>query len=80
MKKKILLGIAFTLYILFFWVGDSEPELKAGGTLLIIQILWIGRVFPLAYSSVLLVLILSFHLSSYEEVLSYLGALDRSMP
>ncbi|ALX48824.1 SLC13 family permease [Lentibacillus amyloliquefaciens] len=74
MKNKILLGVSASLYILFFWIGDWAPEVKAGGTLLIIQVLWIGRVFPLAYSSVVLILILSFHITSYDEVLSYLGS------
>ncbi|WP_010529791.1 SLC13 family permease [Lentibacillus jeotgali] len=74
MKNKILLGVSASLYILFFWIGSWAPELKAGGALLLIQVLWIGRVFPLAYSSVLLILILSFHLTSYENVLSYLGS------
>ncbi|MFC3040756.1 SLC13 family permease [Virgibacillus xinjiangensis] len=75
MKKQILLGLSAALYLLFFWVGaDWSPEVKAGGTLLIIQILWIGRVFPLAFSSLILIVILSFHLTSYEDALSYLGS------
>jgi len=73
-QNKLLLGVSASLYILFFWIGDWAPEIKAGGALLLIQVLWIGRVFPLAYSSVILILILSFHLTSYEDVLSYLGS------
>ncbi|WP_040982502.1 SLC13 family permease [Oceanobacillus jeddahense] len=75
MKKNILLAVSVLLYIIFFIFGaDWGLEIKAVGTLLIIQILWIGRVFPLAFSSILLILLLSFHFTSYDEVLSYLGS------
>ncbi|UJL47666.1 anion permease [Virgibacillus sp. NKC19-16] len=75
MKKNILLSISALLYVLFFFFGaDWSLQIKAVGALLIIQILWIGRVFPLAFSSVILILLLSFHFTSYEEVLSYLGS------
>lgn len=75
MKKKVLIMIAIVLYLLF--IPDYfhfDIKVKALVTLLIIQILWIGRVFPLAQSSILLILILSFHFFSYTETLSYFGS------
>lgn len=75
MKNKILLFFAAAIYIfLFFPWMDWSIQVKAVGTLVIIQLLWVGRVFPLAYSSLLLIAILSFHFFSYEEVLGYLGS------
>ncbi|GGB48676.1 citrate:succinate antiporter [Virgibacillus dakarensis] len=75
MKKKLLLILIVILYILFFSpLIEWSLETKALGALIIIQILWIGRVFPLAFSSVLLILLLSFHFFSYDETLSYFGS------
>ncbi len=48
-------------------------EIRALALLVIMQVLWIGRVFPLAYSSILLMLILSFHFMSYGKVLGFVG-------
>ncbi|WP_088006880.1 SLC13 family permease [Indiicoccus explosivorum] len=74
MKNTILITVASILYLLVLpdYTGASI-EMKAFATLIIIQILWIGRVFPLAQSSIILILILSFHFFSYEETLSYIG-------
>ncbi|XBC99317.1 SLC13 family permease [Pseudalkalibacillus hwajinpoensis] len=36
--------------------------------------LWIGRVFSLAFSSLLFILLLSFHFFSYEETLAYISS------
>ncbi|WP_099159605.1 SLC13 family permease [Virgibacillus ndiopensis] len=75
MKKNILLIIVLTLYVLFFSpVIEWSIQMKALGTLVIIQTLWIGRVFPLSFSSILLILLLSFHFFSYDETLSYFGS------
>ncbi len=49
-------------------------KVEAFVALVIIQILWIGRVFPLAFSSVLLILILSFNFFTFEETMSYFGS------
>lgn len=49
-------------------------QIKAVGVLIIIQTLWISRVFPLAFSSLLLILILSIHFFNYEETLKYFGS------
>lgn len=67
--------VAISLYLLFLPdYFHFDIKVKALVTLLIIQILWIGRVFPLAHSSILLILILSFHFFSYQETLAYFGS------
>ncbi len=73
MDKKVLVGsLALILYLVFFLpFFHWDIKVQAAITLVIIQILWIGRVFPLAFSSILLILILSFHFFSYEETLAY---------
>ncbi|WP_255437440.1 SLC13 family permease [Thalassobacillus sp. CUG 92003] len=74
-KQTWLLSMVGVLYIAaFFPAFDWSLQIKAAAVLVIIQILWIGRVFPLAYSSVLLILLLSFHFFSYDETLSYFGS------
>lgn len=76
MKNKILITISFILYILFLpdFLFHVDIKMKALVTLVIIQILWIGRIFPLAHSSIILMLILSFHFFSYEETLLYVAS------
>lgn len=75
MKKIVLLTIAFVLYLFFLPdYFDFDIKVKALATLVIIQILWIGRVFPLAHSSIILILILSFHFFSYGETLAYISS------
>ncbi|AQQ52215.1 SLC13 family permease [Planococcus lenghuensis] len=75
MKKHILFAIAAVIYLLIIpGYADTPLELKAFATLVVIQILWIGRVFPLAQSSIILILILSFHFFTYEETLSYIAS------
>ncbi|WP_281863540.1 SLC13 family permease [Planomicrobium okeanokoites] len=75
MKKTILMILALGIYLIFIPdYSNFALELKAFAALAIIQILWIGRVFPLAHSSIILMLILSFHFFSYEETLSYIGS------
>lgn len=74
-KKILLFSISLLLYLLFLpGFFDWDIKVKAMITLIIIQILWIGRVFPLAYSSIILILLLSFHFFSYEETLAYFGS------
>ncbi|MFP3359613.1 anion permease, partial [Planococcus sp. SIMBA_143] len=75
MKKQLLLVITFLLYALFFLPFFKWDETwKAIAALSIIQILWIGKVFPLAFSSLLLILLISFHFFSYEQTLSYFSS------
>lgn len=75
MKKIVLFTIAIVLYLLFIPdYFEFDIKVKALVTLVIIQILWIGRVFPLAHSSILLILILSFHFFSYQETLAYFSS------
>ncbi|UOQ45538.1 DASS family sodium-coupled anion symporter [Halobacillus salinarum] len=70
MKLLVLVLYLFFFLPIFHW----DVKVQALGALLIIQILWIGRVFPLAYSSLLFILMLSFHFFSYEETLQYLSS------
>ncbi|KKK38882.1 citrate/succinate antiporter [Mesobacillus campisalis] len=75
MKKRILLALAGLLYLGFFLLPfQSDIKVRALAALVIIQILWVGNVFPLAYSSLLVMLLFSFHFLSYEETLSYMGS------
>lgn len=75
MKKKILFSISLILYCIFLLpFFEWDIKVKAVILLLIIQILWIGRVFPLAFSSILLMIMLSFHFFSFEETMSYFGS------
>ncbi|WP_261133416.1 SLC13 family permease [Bacillus sp. Marseille-Q3570] len=75
MDKKVVVGLlSLILYVVFFLPFlDWDIKVQAAVTLVIIQMLWIGRVFPLAFSSILLILILSFHFFSYEETLGYIS-------
>lgn len=75
-RKSILLVIALSLYVLFIvpLFFDWPGEVQACSLLIIMQILWLGRVFPLGYSSILLMLILAFHFWTYEKVLGFVGA------
>lgn len=75
MKKTILMILALGIYLIIIpGYTNFTIEVKALAALAIIQILWIGRVFPLAHSSIILMLILSFHFFSYEETLAYIGS------
>lgn len=73
-NKKALFIIALVLYILFLApIFSWDIKIQAIAALLIVQLLWVGRVFPLAFSSILLILILSFNFFTYDEVMSYFG-------
>ena len=74
-KKMILFYLSILLYIIFLtpFIG-WDVKVEAFVALVIIQILWIGRVFPLAFSSVLLILMLSFNFFTFEETMSYFGS------
>lgn len=75
MQKRILLIIAIVLYLLFFIMPmEVDIKIQSIAALIIIQILWVGKVFPLAYSSLLVILLLSFHFFTHEETLAYLGS------
>ncbi|WP_085993218.1 SLC13 family permease [Oceanobacillus senegalensis] len=76
MKNKTLITIVLILYLLFLpdFLFEADIKVKAIVTLVIIQILWIGRIFPLAHSSIILMLLLSFHFFSYKETLSYVAS------
>lgn len=73
-KKIVLFYITLALYAVFLTpLFEWDVKLKALAALIIVQVLWIGRVFPLAFSAVLLILILSFNFFTFEETLSYFG-------
>ncbi|MCM3671277.1 SLC13 family permease [Mesobacillus maritimus] len=75
MKKKILLALAILLYLFFFIFPFSfDDKIQALVALVMIQILWVGKVFSLAYSSLLVMLLFSFHFFSYEETLTYFAS------
>ncbi|WP_209125075.1 SLC13 family permease [Alkalihalobacillus sp. BA299] len=74
-KKMILFYITVILYLFFLTpIFFGDIKVKALATLFIVQILWIGRVFPLAFSSLLLILIVSLTFFSFEETLSSFGS------
>jgi len=74
-KKMILFYLSILLYSAFLTpLIGWDIKVEAFVALVIIQILWIGRVFPLAFSSVLLILMLSFNFFTFEETMSYFGS------
>ncbi len=74
-KKKIMFYLSILFYIIFLTpLIGWDVKVEAFVALVIIQILWIGRVFPLAFSSVLLILMLSFNFFTFEETMSYFGS------
>jgi solute carrier family 13 (sodium-dependent dicarboxylate transporter), member 2/3/5 len=76
MKKKGIFIFSCALYILFVLpLGlHWSIETKAVALFMIAQILWVGRVFPLAYSSIVIMLGISFHILSFPEVISFFGS------
>ncbi|MCG3086567.1 SLC13 family permease [Sporosarcina cyprini] len=74
-RKTLLFFSCLLAYVFTFLPVFQVPlVIKAFMCLIIIQALWIGGVFPLAFSSVLLMLMLSFHFFSYEETLSFFAS------
>ncbi|QTN00638.1 citrate:succinate antiporter [Sediminibacillus dalangtanensis] len=75
MNNRTLLLISLILYLVFFLpLIDWNIKTQAIAALIIIQMMWIGRVFPLAHSSLLFMLLLSFHFFTYEETLAYFSS------
>jgi len=76
MTKKVLLLSSFIIYVFFInpIFFDWSMPVKACALLLIMQFLWLGRVFSLAYSSLIMMILLSFHFFSYEETLSFVAS------
>lgn len=74
-RKVFLLVCALALYIVFIMpvYFHWSNEVRACALLIIMQILWLGRIFSLAYSSILLMIILAFHFWTYEKVLGFIG-------
>ncbi|SDJ27349.1 SLC13 family permease [Salimicrobium halophilum] len=73
-RRTMLLTLTAFLYITFFHLWHWDVKIQATAALFIIQILWLGRVFTLAFSSLLFMLLLSFHFFTYEETLSYVAS------
>ncbi|PID14952.1 citrate:succinate antiporter [Sporosarcina sp. P34] len=73
--KKLLFSFTVLLYIMTLSpLVETTEVVRAIACLIIIQVLWIGGVFPLAFSSLLLMLLLSVHFFTYEETLSYFAS------
>ncbi|WP_233505345.1 SLC13 family permease [Sporosarcina sp. BI001-red] len=73
--KRVIFSISLLIYILAFLPFMETPVVvQAIASLIIIQVLWIGGVFPLAFSSLLLILLLSVHFFTFKETLSYFGS------
>lgn len=74
-SKPFLLGGVLGIYILFFNpIQGWDIKVQAIALLVIIQVLWLSRVFPLAFSSLLLIILLSLHFFTYEETLQVIGS------
>jgi solute carrier family 13 (sodium-dependent dicarboxylate transporter), member 2/3/5 len=74
-QKKTLLAITVILYCAFLLpVFDWDIKVEAVAVLVMIELLWISKVFPIAYSSIILMIILSFHFFPFEETMSYFGS------
>ncbi|GAB4074930.1 DASS family sodium-coupled anion symporter [Barrientosiimonas marina] len=74
-KQTRFLITILVLYVIFFMpIWDWDTQVQALALLVIVQILWIGRVFPLALSSLILIALLSIHFYSYDEVLNEFGS------
>ncbi len=75
-KKNILLMLSLVIYLLFIspFFFDWSQVVKAFALLVMIEIFWIGRVFSIAYTSLILIILISFHFLSYEEIMSYMGS------
>ncbi|WP_432354505.1 SLC13 family permease [Sporosarcina sp. A2] len=73
--KRMIFSASLLIYILTFQpFFETSIVVQAIMSLIIIQVLWIGGVFPLAFSSLLLMLLLSVHFFTFTETLSYFGS------
>lgn len=74
--KNSPLIISIIMYIVFMTpvVNEWNSIIKAFTLLVIAQLLWIGRVFPMAYTALIVLLLISIHLLPYDEVIGFLGS------
>lgn len=74
-SKTFLFGLVLTIYVLFFNPFQTwDVKIQALALLVIIQVLWLSRLFPLAFSSLILIVLLSVHFFTYEETLKVIGS------
>lgn len=75
MKKQILLFSTVLLYIIFLTPIFQEWDniVQALVILVIVQTLWIGSVFPIGYSSLIGILLMSLHVTPFDQVMAYFG-------
>ncbi|HET7627932.1 MAG TPA: SLC13 family permease [Bacillales bacterium] len=65
-----LLYVLFVSPVIFHWNG----MIQAFALLVLAQILWTGGVLPAPVTSLLLMLLVSFHFFTFEKTLSFLGS------
>lgn len=74
-SKWQLLGCSLFVYVLTYLPFIEQSDVLSGIMyLIVIQVLWIGGVFPLALSSLILMLMLSTRFFTYEETLGYFSS------
>ncbi|KJS87597.1 MAG: hypothetical protein JM58_03760 [Peptococcaceae bacterium BICA1-8] len=73
--NSLIFIIIVILYIFFITpiVYDWNMVVQALALLFLVQLLWIGRIFPLGLSSLIVVAIISSHFMSYKEAISFFG-------
>lgn len=74
-KNNFLLVFSLLIYIFFVspFFFEWGQIVNVISLLIIIEILWIGRVFPLAFTSLILIILISFHFVTYDEIISFVG-------
>jgi len=75
MRKKILIILILFIYLFFLTpiFYNWDIQINALALLIIMQILWIGRVLPYVQSTLILIILLSIHFYPFEKVVGYLG-------
>lgn len=76
MKKRILAILALCIYLSFLTplINDWNTQVNALALLVIMQILWIGKVLPYVQTTLILMVLLSIHFYPFEKVVGYLGS------
>ncbi|PAV31105.1 hypothetical protein CIL05_00145 [Virgibacillus profundi] len=74
--KYVLLVCMLIVYIIFltplFFTFDLKT--KSIAILIISQVLWLGKVFPVAYTSIIVILVMSIHVTTFDKTIGYLGS------
>lgn len=75
-RKKVWIAI---ICISIYFVGvlphqfDVDRSLQAFALLVIAQILWVGRILPLGYASLIIMLLIAIHILPFHLVIGYFG-------